>query len=461
MAFTGIDELRPAASRGVMSRLRQRLESLLASEHFTTQKIAGTAFAIRIVSAAIVFVSQILLARWMGSYQFGSYVYVWTWLLMAGDIVHLGMPLTAQRFIPEYGDNKSYELLRGYLSGSRRLSFAAGAAAALLGAFVIYLIGDSIDAALVWPFYFACIALPAYTLTFMTDGVARSFNWINLALLPAYVVRPLLLVVGIIALHFAGVRLNATNVFAVLAVSAWISVVMQMLQLDRRLRPIVPAGPKRYELRRWISTALPMIFVWGLYTLLTSTDILVLKHFHVADEVGHYYAAAKILALVSMVYFAVAASAAHRFTSYHVAGDKDGLASFAASTVRWVFWLSLVFNLAILALSEQLLELFGPDYVAGQIVMVILSVGMLARASVGPAERLLTMLGHQRACAYAYIAAFAFNLGGCLILVPEYGSIGAAIATAGGFVVESIALFVIAKRGLGLHMFVWRPGGAA
>ena len=42
------------------------------------------------------------------------------------------------------------------------------------------------------PFYLACAALPVYGLTFMTDGLARSYNWINLALLPAYIVRPLL-----------------------------------------------------------------------------------------------------------------------------------------------------------------------------------------------------------------------------------------------------------------------------
>jgi O-antigen/teichoic acid export membrane protein len=101
--------------------------------------------------------------------------------------------------------------------------------------------------------------------------------------------------------------------------------------------------------------------------------------------------------------------------------------------------------------------LFGDEYVAAQPVMAILAVGMLARASVGPAERLLTMLGHQRVCAYAYVAAFAFNFGACIVLVPGYGTIGAAIATAGGFIVESVALFVIAKRSLGLHMFIWRP----
>jgi O-antigen/teichoic acid export membrane protein len=55
------------------------------------------------------------------------------------------------------------------------------------------------------------------------------------------------------------------------------------------------------------------------------------------------------------------------------------------------------------------------------------------------------------------VAAFAFNLGSCLLLAPAYGAIGAAVATAGGFVVESILLFAIAKRGLGLHMFVWGP----
>jgi O-antigen/teichoic acid export membrane protein len=459
MAFTGIEALNAAASRGLWSRARQRVEALLAGEHFTTQRVAGAAFAIRIASAGIVFITQILLARWMGSYQFGSYVYVWTWLLMAGDIVHLGMPLTAQRFIPEYTETKSFDLLRGYLSGSRWLSFAAGAVFAALGGLVVYALDDRFDSELFVPFYFACLALPAYILTFMADGAARSYNWINLALMPAYIVRPVLLVIGVSALHFAGVKLGAANVLGVLAVSAWLSVLLQMLQLDRGLRKVVPRGPKRYEIRRWLITAFPMILVWGLYTLLTSTDIIVLKHYRPAHEVAHYFAAAKLLALISMIYFAVAASAAHRFTTYHVTGDRDGLADFAARTVGWIFWLSLALTLVILAAGRPLLMLFGDEYVAAQPVMAILAVGMLARASVGPAERLLTMLGHQRVCAYAYIAAFAFNLGICILLVPDYGTIGAAIATAGGFVVESIALFIIVKRSLGLHMFVWRPRG--
>jgi O-antigen/teichoic acid export membrane protein len=256
------------------------------------------------------------------------------------------------------------------------------------------------------------------------------------------------------------VQLTAANVLAVLTGAAWIAVLAQILQLDVRLHHVVPAGPKHYQPRSWFAAALPMVFVWGLYTLLTSTDVLVLKYFRSADEVAHYFAAAKVLALISMVHFAVSASTAHRFTAYQVAGDRAGLADFAARTVRWVFWTSLALVVAILAVGRPVLWLFGPDFVSGYPVMAILAAGMLARASVGPAERLLNMLGHQRGCAVAYMVALGVNLAGCLLLAPHYGAIGAGIATAASFIVESLLLFIIAKHSAGVHMFIWRRGAS-
>ena len=50
------------------------------------QKMAGAAFLIRVFSAGLIYLSQILLARWMGSFEFGIYIYVWTWVLMIGAL---------------------------------------------------------------------------------------------------------------------------------------------------------------------------------------------------------------------------------------------------------------------------------------------------------------------------------------------------------------------------------------
>jgi O-antigen/teichoic acid export membrane protein len=308
----------------------------------------------------------------------------------------------------------------------------------------------------VWPYYFACAALPFYALTVMSDGIARAYNWIDVALLPPYIVRPLTFILSVAALYAAHMPLNTTTVMAALAVTAWFAALLQILQLDRKLRVATPPGPKRYEVKRWLGVASPINFMWGFYTLLLSIDVLLLKQFSSEEVVAHYYAAGKVLAPVSIIIFAVAAAAGHRFTNYQVTGDREGLALFAGNTVRWVFWPSLALTLVIVALGRPLLSLFGPAFVAGYPVMVILAVGQMARAAVGPAERMLNMLGQQRACAFAYAAVFAFDLGACLLLAPVYGAIGAAIATSSTFVLESVLLYAIARRKLGLHLFIWR-----
>ena len=72
-----------------------------------------------------------LLARWIGAVEFGIYVYAWTWLQMVGDIIHLGLPLTAQRIVPEYTQRNDLDGLRGFLLGSRWVVFAAATVVAI------------------------------------------------------------------------------------------------------------------------------------------------------------------------------------------------------------------------------------------------------------------------------------------------------------------------------------------
>jgi O-antigen/teichoic acid export membrane protein len=455
MAMTDAEDI---PERGAFARLQARLRALVSGEHASAQRMAGTAFIIRVASAAVVFVSQIFLARWMGSFEYGTYVYVWTWLLLVGDIVHLGLPLSAQRYIPQYMQRNAPDLLRGYLIGSRWLTFGIATTVAVLGAGTVHALEGMLDRAAIMPLYLACVALPFYAFSFMLDGVARSHDWVALALMPHSLLRPILILVLIAGVHLSGHPLDATTTMLATVIAIWTTALGQLLVLNRRLARTVPAGARAYDVKGWFATSLPMIAVWGIYTLLTTTDVLVLQQFRPADEVAHYYAASKTLTLVTFVYFAVSASAAHRFASYHVNGDRDGLASFAAITIRWIFWPSLAAMLLILALGRPMLWLFGPGFVAAYPVMFVLAIGLLARAAVGPAERLLTMVGQQRVCALAYAVAFAVNLTLCVALAKPYGGMGVAIGTSAAFVVESALLFLIARRRLGLHLFVWRPG---
>jgi O-antigen/teichoic acid export membrane protein len=454
MALTETESLSLPRSRW---KLLVRVQAWLASEAASTQRMAGMAFAIRVASAAVVFLSQIALARWMGSFEFGVYVSVWTWLLLVGDTVHLGLPLAAQRFIPEYTHRNDFDTLRGFLIGSRWIAFALATAFALLGAAMVYALRSWLDPQAVLPFYLACAALPFYALAVMCDGLARSYNWIGLALAPHSLLRPAVLFALMALAYAAGLPLDATTTMVALAIAIWSTALLQLVVLHRRLAGAVPRGPVHYDVRRWIATSLPIIMVWSFYTLLAYGDVLVLQQFRPPEEVAHYYAAAKTLMLVGFIHFSVSAAVAHRFSAYHVAGDREQLVAYVGTAVRWTFWPSLGATLLVLALGRPMLWLFGPNFVAGYPFMFILAVGLLARAAVGPAERLLNMLGEQRICAMVYALAFAVSVTGCFTLAPRYGGLGVAIATSAAIVLESSLLFVLAKRRLGLHLFVWRP----
>ena len=330
-------------------------------------------------------------------------------------LVDLGLAPAAQRFIPQYAQQNAYDLLRGFISGSRWLVFFSAAGAAALVALGIRLLETSLPRHEVMPLYLACMTLPAYAVSLMLDGIARSYNWVGLALLPCYILRPLIIILFMAAAYGLGTPADATTAMAAAFVATWLATAAQAVLLNRRLARAVPAGPRAREVKVWLATSLPILIVGGFYTLLTYTDILVLQQFRPSEEVALYYAASKTLALVAFVYFSVGAAVAHRFSEYHAAGDNVRLAEFVAASIRWTFWPSLVAMVVVLALGRPFLWLFGPGFTDGYPLMFVLAVGLLARASVGPAERLLSMLGQQRLCALVYAAAFAINLVLCLI----------------------------------------------
>ena len=412
---------------------------------------------IRVAGAAIAFLSQPLMARWMGSYEFGIYAYVWVWVLLFGSLIDFGFATNAQRFIPEYSKSKAFDLLRGFLAGSRLLVVMLSTLIAGLAAVVVWLAEPLLSAVLVLPLYLACLTLPLYGLIMVQDGVARSYNWMNIALLPLYVFRPLAIVALMAAGYMLGLTADAKLAMTASVIATWATALLQLMLLNRHLGTVTRVGRRRYEWKRWFSTSFPIFMVAGFFFLLTYIDILILQEYCTADQVAIYFAATKILSLVAFIYFSVSAAVAHRFTEYHFDNDPGLLAGFVANCVGWTFWPSLAATALILALGRPILWLFGPDFVEGYPLLFVLCLGLLARASVGPIERLLNMLGEQNICALVYAGAFALNLVGCFALIPRYGTMGAAISTSAALIAESIALFLVTKHRLGVTSFIWMP----
>jgi O-antigen/teichoic acid export membrane protein len=437
--------------------MRARLRGIFggAGEASLTRRLAGTIFLIRVVSAGMAYFSQILLARWMGTSDYGIYVYVWTWVLLLGAMLDFGIAASAQKIIPEYRASGDHARLRGFLSGSRWLTGAVSAIIALALAGIVKLLSPWIAPDSIVPLYLGCATLPAFVVANTQDGIARSHDWMRLGLAPQFIVRQAL-IIGFTAGAFAlGFQLGATIAMLSSLAAVWVAMIGQMVVLNRRLASHMPAGPKAYDYRGWLATSLPILLVESFYQLLSYTDVLVLQQFRPSDEVGVYFAVVKTLALVSFIHYAMSATTAHRFTEYHASGDRARLAAYVTDAIKWTFWPSLAATIVLLALGKPLLWLFGPQFVGGYDIMFIAAIGLVVRSAIGPVERLLNMLGQQRMCALAYALAFLINLALCVLLVPRYGGHGAAAATSIALTFETVLLFWIVRTRLGMHVLAF------
>lgn len=439
--------------------LMQRIDARLAASDAQAgaQRSSLTAFAVRIVSAAIALVAQIILARWMGEFEYGIYVLVWISAIIIGNLSCLGLHTTIIRYVPEYFERNLYDEIRGLLWMGRLFGILASTLVALMGALGVFLLRDHLENYYVMPFYLGLVCVPMIALGDMLDGTARSRSWVVTALTPTYIVRPLLSLIFMIAAVLAGFAPTAVTALFAAILATYVTTLGQFMRVQTSLARIIPTGPRNLHLREWFVVSVPIFLVEGFFFLLINVDVLMVGHYMDPDHVAVYFATVKILALAHFVYFAVKAGVAQRYSQLLHSSDKARFASFVSDSVQWTFWPTLAIGVVLLAVGYPLLSLFGPAFTQGYLLLFVLIIGVIARASVGPTESLLNMSGNQNVCAALYAVALGINVVLNILLIPRFGLVGAAIATAIAMVFEASSLSLMVYRRLGIPMFVFAP----
>lgn len=429
--------------------LRQSAETLLTGSGDVARSGRGalTAFAVRVVSAALAFLTQIFLARWMGAFEFGIFSYSWVWIIVLGSLVSAGFATSVVRFLPQYREQQKWDLFRGFLRAGRTIAAGLGLIAALVAALIVHRWTGLLEPVYLLPVSLALIALPAYGLTDFQDGVGRSQGWIDLALIPPYILRPILLFTFIGIAYALARPPDAATAAIALAAACWLTALLQYLAQKRRFGGVVPKAKPAYAVPFWVRTSLPLLMLDSFTLFTLNLDVLLLEYLRIPpDQIGIYVAALKTISLIAFVHFSISAVAMPRFAALHARGDTVEIGRFLARMQKWCFWPSVLGALVLLALGKPLLWLFGPDFIDAYSVMFILAVGLLARAAAGPAQNLLAVSGHQDKAAMILGATLVINGGLALVLIPRFGIEGAAMAISSAFVFEALTTIILTRH---------------
>lgn len=412
----------------------------------TSKHRAIAAFSVRIASAGIAFFSHIVLARWMGVFNFGIFTYVYVLVNVIGTFCTFGFATTALRFLPEYRETAEPKLARGFLRTGRSFSFGAGLVCTGLGLAVLYLADDVVASHYRIPMALGLLCVPAVALTYFQDGVGRAYSWTDLGLVPPFIWRPCLLLLFIAISVGIGWARNAETAIVCAIAANWLTVGAQYALQQKRLRRVVSGDDRDYRLIWWLKVSMPALLLEGIALLMISLDVLLLDFFVAPDQIAIYFAAARTTAIIGFIHFAVAAVAMPIFAALYANHDTDGIRLLLHTSRKWTLVPTIIGLILILAFGKPLLWLFGTGFTASYPVMFILGLGLLARAAVGPVQGLLVMTGHQNWVAAIMTGVVCFNAWLNVLLIPKFGLSGAAMATTLAFVIESLLLSILVRH---------------
>jgi O-antigen/teichoic acid export membrane protein len=304
------------------------------------------------------------------------------------------------------------------------------------------------------PFAVALLVLPVFALQDYLEAVARSFNWMTLAIGPPFLIRPGLIALAMAGAVWLGAPAEAWVAVASTLVATLIATSIQAVRLVPRVRAELRRGNRAYRPREWLLATLPIAFGDLTLMALGFVDVLLLGLFVSPGDVGIYFAATRIVQFVIFAQYAATAATAQRFSEIRAAGQHAVLRALVRRTAVLTSVATAAFGCALLLGAPLLLALFGPGFHASFNVLAILVGAAVAQSVFGPAEDLLNMLGFARTCAAISFAALAIAAVLCLVLIPPFGTVGAASAMAVSLSLRALALSLAARRHLGFATHV-------
>ena len=419
---------------------------------------AVRSLAVNVAGTGVSFVVQVLLARKLGTTQYGVYLYVLAWMNMGVLFAKMELDSCAVRFVGAYSGTSRWSFLRGFLTYSTRVVTVASVVLPAVAAAIIWAARSHIEPYRASALLAACALVPVGTLIAHGGGILQGFRRVVASQTPSLLLRPILLGAAVLAWGLFSRRpLDAADVITLNTITSAFALVLVVVLVWRAIPVPVREVPAEFERREWTHAALGILGVSTLETILsTKADLLIIGTVLPARDASLYGAASQLASFVSFGVGAVTFIAVPMIAELYAARRHTELQRLVTLVGMGSALVSIPVVLGLVVVGKPVLRLYGAEFEDAYLVLLVLSACQTVQALFGiRAGFLLTMTGNQHLAAYIIGSTAAVNVVLTIILTPRYGMIGAAIATTVAFCVRSILLGYFIKARIGVSL-LWK-----
>jgi len=204
------------------------------------------------------------------------------------------------------------------------------------------------------------------------------------------------------------------------------------------------------EMRRF---SLPIWFSRLFTTLVSQGDRLLIGAFSTVAQVGLYHAAYRLAAFQSLAMGSFVPMFSTAIAEAHAREDRDTIIYYYRLVVRWALLVTVPIGLICLVFGRKLLHMFGGEFEAALPVLLIVTFASFIDAGVGPAGQFLQMIGRERAASALVILTAVLTVGLNVWLIPKHGAVGAAIGTGIGLALLNLGRLLALRKYLGVFPY--------
>lgn len=392
---------------------------------------AGGTLAIKLVSALLLFAVQVVLARILGVESYGAYAIAFAWLTMLLLIGRQGFDLATVRYVAAYQSQRQWSLLRGFLEFSHTVVFWISMIVAACLALAAWLLRDHYSTEVVGAVVVAAAILPVYAQMQIHESALRGLSLVVRAQLFQSILNPALIIVCLpLAVLWFDISASAGTAMAIYLVANVVSLLGLWVMLRRHLPGEAGAARPEHLRREWMSASFAMMFMMSFIPVVNQISVAVIGALQDSTSAGIYGAASRIANILQLPAIALITAIGPMAADFHARGDIEALQRVTRFGVRSILALALVSAIGLAVFGHWILGILGAEFVAAYPVMMVLVAGQLCFAAAAPAGILLNMTGHQNESARIMLLCAVGNLLFLAILVPMFGALGAAVATA-------------------------------
>lgn len=408
-------------------------------------KETSWSFAAKGVAFVLFIALNVFLARALGPEEFGRWSFFFSIITIFFLLSYFGLNASTQKFVAQYNQT---DKLRSVLASSFRLrivvSFLFSLLLLLLHRHLALLLGrPELESLFIYAVPLVFLAGVMEYLKQVFSGLHRiKYNFIVNIL--EYGLKFLFIVV------FFNLSISLISIVNAFTLAMLLSSIIGSYLLYIRFYRVLKAPEHGTDYVRCtgsiIKYSLPLLILTFAFLIATEIDIIMLGMFSTNTEVGIYAAAKQVIIKIPHISLAIVMGIMPVFAKLNSSNHEE-LQDLLNKILKVNAIIMIPIVLSILFFSGYFIPLiFGEKYSASVLPLQILTVYLLCTSFSKPLSQFLTYRGIAVNRVIYTSGVIILNIILNMLLIPQYGAVGAAIATSVAFIPLVLLNWLEVKR---------------